>query len=187
MPTSCSCPACSLPVHEQGHMTVLIPYTAAGLDPRTRASVEAFAPAGADVVWRELDPADFTAYARLLVEAWGWPGDLMIVEHDVSLRPYVVEELAACSQPWCGFPYAIGQQLLVCLGCTRFSAHLKAALPDLMARAAAVGSEQDGGGVPAGDWRRLDVRIAHLLEQLGHVRHAHWPPVEHHHIYPQGG
>ena len=166
---------------------LLVPYTADKIHPQTITTVEAYTPTTTHIIWRQLDPADITAYARLLVEAWAWPGDLTIIEHDISIRPYVVEELAACSQPWCGFPYAIGQQLLVCLGCTRFSAHLKATQPDLMARAAAVGSEQDGGGVPAADWRRMDVRIGALLEQLGHQRHAHWPPVEHLHVYPQGG
>lgn len=168
-------------------MTVLVPYTPDRLHPNTRATVEAFTPKGVDIEWRQLDPDDPTAYARLLVEAWTWPGDLLIVEHDIGIRAGVVETLTYCTQPWCGFPYQIGTQQLVCLGCTRFSAHLKATLPDLMSRAAAVGPEQDGGGVPAGDWRRLDVRIAHLLEQGGHVRHAHYPAVDHYHTYPQGG
>ncbi len=167
-------------------MTLLVPYTAAGLHPETRHRVEAFTPAGIDVVWREIDPGDDRAYARLLVEAWAWPGDLLIVEHDVGIRPGVVETLTFCEQPWCGFPYPIGEQLLVCLGCTRFSAHLKASLPDLMTQAAAVDGQMDGGGVPAGDWRRMDVRIGALLEQHGHWRHAHWPPVDHFHQYPRG-
>jgi len=168
----------------EARSVLLVPYTAAKIHPQTVTTVQAYTPAGVDVIWRELDPDQPTAYARLLIEAWAWPGDLTIVEHDIGLRPYVIETLAACTQPWCGFPYPIGRQLLVCLGCTRFTAGLKHALPDLMERAGAIGSEQDGGGVPAGDWRRLDVRVGALLEQLGHVRHAHWPAVEHFHQYP---
>lgn len=170
-------------------MTLLVPHTAAGLNPETRRRVEAFTPTSVDIVFRELDPDRPDAYARLLVEAWAWPGDLLIVEHDIGIRPGVVEALTYCTQPWCGFPYQIGADvtnLLVCLGCTRFSAHLKATVPDLMSRAAAVGGEQDGGGVPAGDWRRLDVRVGFLLEQMGHVRHPHWPAVDHFHQYPRG-
>ena len=161
-------------------MTVLVPYTATGLRMDTVTAVSRHVPAGIDVVWRELDPADPTAYARLLVEAWATPGDLVVVEHDVVIGPGVIEGFTACGEPWCGHPYAIGEQLLVCLGCTRFTAGLKAAMPDLMAAAAAV----DTGGLPAGDWRRLDVRIGDLLEAHGHNRHPHDPPVTHLHEYP---
>lgn len=150
------------------------------LDPRTRVLLEEHAPG--PVAWREIDPGDESHYARILIEAWAEPGDLTIVEHDIGIRAGVLEELGSCSQPWCGFPYPIGQQLLVCLGCTRFSARLKTAFPSLMADAAAVGPE-DGGGVPAGTWRRLDVRIGVLLERYGHARHVHGPPVEHYHHY----
>ena len=106
----------------------------------------------------------------------------MIVEHDVGIRAGVIEELQQCSQPWCGFPYPVGEQLIVCLGCTKFSAHLKASLPGLMAEAAAIG-EEDGGGVPAGHWCRMDIRIAACLERLGHDRHRHEPAVDHFHTY----
>ena len=163
---------------------ILVPFTASGLDPRTTAALTEHVPAGVDVVWRELDPTDDTAYARLLVEAWAWPGDLIIVEHDIGIGPGVIEGFDACRQPWCGHPYSIGEQSLVCLGCTRFTAHLKATLPSLMAQAAATGSEQDGGLVPAGDWRRMDVRIAALLEAHGHWRHPHLPAVQHFHQDP---
>ena len=165
--------------------TVLVPYTAEKLHPDTLRLIDEHVPAGVDVVWHELDPGDPTAYARLLVEAWTWDGDLVVVEHDIGIHAGVIDGFTWCRQPWCGHPYAIGDQLLVCLGCTRFTAHLKASLPDLMARAAAV--EQDGGLVPAGDWRRMDVRIAALLEAHGHWRHPHEPEVQHFHQYPSGG
>lgn len=160
---------------------ILAPYTAANQHPDARALLEQHAPS--QVSWARIDPGDDTAYARLLVAAWAQPGDLVVVEHDVGIRAGAIEELTACSQPWCGFPYPIGEQLLVCLGCTKFSAHLKASLPSLMAEAAAIG-ESDGGGVPMGDWRRMDVRIAACLERHGHARHRHEPAVEHYHRYP---
>jgi hypothetical protein len=164
---------------------VLVPYTAEKLHLDTVRRISEHVPDGVDVAWRELDPNDPTAYARLLVEAWAWDGDLLIVEHDIGIHAGVIEALTECRQPWCGFPYPIGAQLLVCLGCTRFTAHLKATLPDLMAQAAAV--DQDGGLMPAGDWRRMDVRIGALLEAHGHNRHPHLPAVEHFHQYPSGG
>lgn len=156
---------------------ILAPYTTAKQNPTAKALLLEHAPH--EITWAEIDPADDTGYARILVDAWAAPGDLLIVEHDIGIRAGVIEELLACSQPWCGFEYPIGDQLLVCLGCTRFTAHLKASLPDLMLEAAAVADS----GVPAGDWRRLDVRIAGRLEAFGHRSHAHSPPLEHFHRY----
>lgn len=161
---------------------ILAAYTVEKQHPQARALLEQYAPG--PVTWVEINPADPAHYSRVLVDAWACDGDLTIIEHDIGIRPGVIEELAGCSQPWCGFPYPIGEQLLVCLGCTRFTAHLKASLPGLMADAAAISSEQDGGGVAAGDWRRMDVRIAACLERLGHQRHAHLPAVTHFHNYP---
>jgi hypothetical protein len=161
---------------------ILAPYTTGKQHPEAKRRLEMYAPG--PVTWVEIDPDQPTQYSRILVDAWQCDGDLTIVEHDVGIRPYALEGLWACTQPWCGYPYPIGEQLLVCLGCTRFTAHLKASLPGLMAEAAAIGSEQDGGGVAAGDWRRMDVRVAACLERLGHQRHAHWPPVDHFHRYP---
>ncbi len=165
---------------------ILAPYTAEKLHPETKRLLDKQAASrGEKVEWRRLNPNDTTAYARLLVEAWAWDGDLVIVEHDIGIHAGVLAGFDACRQPWCGHPYAIGAQMLVCLGCTRFTAQLKASLPNLMAEAAAIGSEQDGGGVAAGDWRRMDVRIGACLERLGHNRHQHDPAVEHFHHYPE--
>lgn len=157
---------------------ILAPYTVAKQNPVARDLLIEHAPD--EITWREIDPADDTAYSRILVDAWAEPGDLVIVEHDVGIRAGVIDELLACGQPWCGFEYAIGTQLLVCLGCTRFTSHLKTSLPGLMSTAASI----DDSGVKAGDWRRMDVRIAGRLEALGHRRHVHSPPVDHMHRYP---
>ena len=168
-------------------MIVLVPYVASMLHPDTTRLLEEHVPAGVEVVWREIDPDDRTAYSRLLVEAWTWPFDLVVIEHDIGITAGVIEGFRECRQPWCGHPYPIGAQLLVALGCTRFTAGLKTALPNLMAEAAQVGDAQDGGLLPAGVWQRLDVRIGSLLEAHGHHRHQHHPPVQHFHHYPPGG
>jgi hypothetical protein len=162
-------------------VTILVPYTLEKLHPQTVELLNKHAPVGEELMWRRLDPSDQSAYARLLVEAWSWPGDLVLVEHDIGIHSSVFAGFDECRQPWCGHPYPIGSQLLVCLGCTRFTAQLKAMLPNLMEQAAAV--EHDGGLMPAGDWRRMDVRIGALLEAHGHNRHPHLPAVEHFHTY----
>lgn len=154
---------------------ILVPYTR--LHPATARLANRFAPGH---VRARIDPRDDAAYWRLLAAAWTKPGDLVLIEQDIGLRPGVIEGFASCREPWCGHPYAIGKQLLVCLGCTRFTAELKAAEPDLLE---VVG--RDGtGGLPARDWRRLDVRIGDELEKRGYTRHRHEPPVAHYHRYP---
>lgn len=156
-------------------MSVLVPYTR--LHPSTAILLDRHAPGHERVA---LDPADFSAYWALLAQKWREPGDLLIVEQDIGIHTGVVEGLTQCPQPWCGHPYPIGRQLLVCLGCTRFSAALKAAEPDLLD---AVG-EDASGGLPAKDWRRLDVRILDHLRRRGYTQHRHEPAVSHFHLYP---
>ena len=154
---------------------ILLPYTR--LHPATARLANLHAPGHQRV---RLDPRDDAAYWRLLAQAWREPGDLVVIEHDIGLRPQVIAGFNQCREPWCGHAYAIGAQRLVCLGCTRFTAELKAAEPDLLD---VVG--QDGtGGLPARDWRRLDVRILDELRHRGYEQHRHHPDVAHYHRYP---
>jgi hypothetical protein len=153
---------------------VLVPFTR--LHPVTARLLNRYAPGHVRV---RLDPADDTAYWALLAKMWREPGDLLIVEQDVGIRAGVVESLTECREPWCGFPYLIGEQLLVCLGCTRFTAELKAAEPDLLD----VVGEDATGGLPARVWQRLDVRILDHLRARGYRQHEHGPSVSHFHRY----
>jgi hypothetical protein len=127
----------------------------------------------------QIDPADPSAYWELLAAAWLEAGDLLIVEQDIGINAAVAPGLAACREAWCGHPYQIGEQLLVCLGCTRFTAELKAAEPDLLD----VVGEDCTGGLPARHWQRLDVRILDELRHRGYQQHVHEPPVRHYHRY----
>lgn len=154
--------------------TVLVPHTR--LDPRTVRRLDAHAPG---YRLAPLDPADMTAYWRLLRDAWAEPGDLVIVEHDIGIHASVLPGFERCPMPWCGHPYAIGEQMLVCLGCTRFTAALKAAEPDLIE----VMGRIDNDGLPARDWRRNDVRLADVLHARGYEVHRHKRPVQHYHAY----
>ena len=154
---------------------ILVPYTR--LHPATARLANRYAPGHVRV---KIDSLDTGAYWRLLAREWAAPGDLTIIEHDIGIRPNVIAGFNSCREPWCGHPYAIGAQLLVCLGCTRFTAELKAAEPDLLEQ---VGRD-DTGGLPARDWRRLDVRILDELRRRGYTQHRHEPPVAHYHRYP---
>lgn len=154
---------------------ILLPYTR--LHPVTARLANAHTPGHVRV---RIDPADDGAYWRLLADAWRQPGDLIVIEQDIGIRADVVESLTDCREPWCGFAYPIGRQLLVCLGCTRFTAALKAAEPDLLDTV----GEDGTGGLPAKHWRRLDVRILDHLRRRGYRQHEHTPPVRHYHKYP---
>lgn len=153
---------------------ILLPYTR--LHPAAARLANRYAPGHERV---RLDPDDGTAYWRLLADAWPLPGDLVVIEHDIGISASVIPGFASCREPWCGHPYAIGQQLLVCLGCTRFTAELKAAEPDLLETVGRDGT----GGLPARVWQRLDVRILDELRRRGYCQHRHEPPVRHYHRY----
>jgi len=156
-------------------VSVIAPYVR--LHPAARAALNTHAPGHER---RRLDRRDHTAYWRLLAEQWTRPGDLVIVEQDIAIHDGVIDGFTACREPWCGHPYLIADQLLICLGCTRFTAELKAAEPDLLDVVGQVG----GDGLPAKDWRRLDVRLAAELELRGYQRHPHPGAVRHYHRYP---
>jgi len=170
--------------------TVLVPHTKVpgsngqSLDPDTVRLLHEHVPDDVVIEWREIDPARTTQYSEILREAWLWPGDLVVVEHDIHVPAGFIEGFQTCRQPWCSHPYPGPSDMLInSLGCVRFTAHLKNSLPDLMAKAVGMDPALDGGAVPAGDWRRMDTRIACQLQSLGHVAHPHEPPAGHKH-YP---
>ncbi len=153
---------------------IVIPYTRR--HPATARLANRHAPGYVRV---KLDPDDMGAYWALLAHLWREPGELVVIEHDIGIGPETLPGFAACPEPWCGNPYRVARQLLVCLGCTRFSAALKAAEPDLLEEVGDVGND----GLPAKDWRRLDVRILDALRKRGYRQHWHEPMVKHFHDY----
>jgi len=153
---------------------ILVPHTR--LHPTTARLLNRHAPGHRRA---RIGPRDIEAYWVLLAQAWREPGGLIVVEHDVGIHAAVMPEFTRCSQPWCGFPYPIGEQLLVCLGCCRFTAELKTAEPDLLD---AVGQD-DSGGMPARHWKYLDVKILDHLRRRGYQQHRHEPAVAHYHRY----
>lgn len=156
-------------------LTVLVPHTR--IHPVTARLANKHAPGHVRV---QIDPADLYAYWRLLTDAWRQPGSTLVLEHDIGLRAGVVEALADCPEPWCGNPYPLdGGVILACLGCTRFTAALKAAEPDLLD----VVGEITHDGLPAKDWRRLDVRLGDELKRRGYQLHVHQPVLAHYHSY----
>lgn len=137
-------------------------------------------------MWVGGDP---TAYAELLCDLWEAGDGFLLVEHDVVLNAEALRAAVECTCRWGVAPYLGptdhkgGRVLLTrSLGCTRFSAELIGAHRDAMVVAA---QRADTPSVPPGDWRRLDVRLADVLSELGETPHLH-PEVAHHHRYDDG-
>lgn len=129
-----------------------------------------------DVEMYPLRSDDNRAYWRMLNFLWSSEhvlDDLTIVEHDMLPAPNVIEEMTSCDEPWCTSPYRCSPadvpDLIDGLGCTSFSKALRLAHPEVMRVVSCIADH----GVPAKDWRRLDVRIASVLRGFGYEPHTH--------------
>lgn len=161
-------------------LRVVAPYTVVGapgiergLHPLCEAALARYAPQ-AELFDLGNSP---TAYHALLSELWAAGGSFLVVEHDIEIGAHVVPEAEACPEPWCAWPYVVGSSregfIESSLGCTRFSAEILTAVPDLMSM------------LPVRDWRRLDCEMSPRLRAAGFEPHVHAPPVLHHHTYPR--
>ena len=153
---------------------IVVPYVPGMLNPLTRR----WCFDGHHALISQLDVNDQSAYWWLLDWLWTraprgyWDPDLVIVEQDMLPAPGVVEDMLRCRRPWCTSPYPVtelGTIVSESLGCVKFAGRLRERHPDLMQRLGEVG----GDGLPAKDWRRLDVRLAGLLRGLGYRAHTH--------------
>lgn len=145
---------------------IVVPHVSPMLRPETAIWARHY---GATLV--ELPKDDHEAYWRLLAHHWAGPGDLLVVEQDIVPAPGVVDEMLTCPKLWCASPYWIAGRDWWAdgLGCTRFSAGLKAAEPDLLDEIGTVVSP-DG---PERAWWLLDERLSRQLRSLGHEPHEH--------------
>lgn len=150
-------------------MRVLVPHT--DLRGQVRTALDASG-------WRwepvDVSSAD-TAYTRMLSTLWIVGETFTLVEHDVVIRPGVLDELNDCPHPWCAFPYALRDTTVAGLGCTKFTAELIAAHPHAVAQTWAEHTEAH----PRGHWCNLDDRLTRVLTAARATRHLHGPPVEH--------
>lgn len=157
---------------------MVAPFTA--FHPLTEQALDLYAP-GAE---RWLLNEHPLAYHTLLAKLWADGDSFLIIEHDIEIRTGVVEELEACPEPYCCFPYAgPGGDLLVrSLGCTRFSGEFIAEHPSLML------DLEDRGMTETSPrhWRRMDAELAHYMQIRQIAPHMHQPPVLHHHAYRKG-
>ncbi|HEY7046580.1 MAG TPA: hypothetical protein VH373_05120 [Jatrophihabitantaceae bacterium] len=145
-------------------MRVLVPYTR--LHPETARRLARFAP---DAVLRAIEIDDRTGYWRVLAEAWAWPGDLVVIEHDIGIDADVLPGFAACPEPVCARPYrwTSGDRLITGFGCVRFRAEVKQAHPELFTEVGEL------------DWLLVEPRVGGELQRRVGRPHVHRPAVEH--------
>ncbi|MHB1472404.1 MAG: hypothetical protein ACYCV4_02055 [Dermatophilaceae bacterium] len=154
-------------------MRIIVPYTR--LHPATGRLLNKYAPSAER---HRLGPQS-DAYHDLLASMWTGRDDLLIIEQDIGIHASVIPSLMFCPEPWCAFPYLVAGKALTALGCVRFTASLQTAEPDLFDTIGLIAND----GLPAKDWRRMDVRLAGTLTERGYATHVHTPPVTHYHRY----
>ena len=125
-----------------------------------------------------------TAYFELLAGAWDASRPFSLVEQDNLVRAGLLEELWACPNPHCGFPYRMGGGgFNAAWGCTKFSAELIEATDGIWEYIAEHGHEVPFQS-PTGDprhWLSLDGRWAYAATRIFNCGSicTHWPAIPH--------
>lgn len=158
-------------------MKRVVPFTPRNYHPLARATHDGFE--RVDV------SADPVSYYQLVRDLWHTADTFLLVEHDIEINDQALLQAEKCPCVWGTSPYngpgGFGDLLCKSLGFVRFRAELMIDEPDVMQ---IVGSVRDGGvEIPAGDYRRLDVRISQELINRGYEPHVHASAVQHHHVY----
>lgn len=144
--------------------------------PRTREALQSFSlqkPCSVEYV--NVGGSD-TAYSELVCDLWAAGESFAIVEHDIVVRPDVLEAFATDPAPFIAYPYCWITNVGVALGCNRFSGEFVQAYPTAAAKAANV-----SGAYGRGHWREFDYFLIRLIleERYGQVPKIGLPPVEH--------
>jgi hypothetical protein len=139
--------------------------------PDTRAALDAVG----CVIYRDVSQSD-TAYADLVCELWARGDGFAIVEHDIVVRPDVIDAFEQHPAPYIAYPYRWGQAVGVALGCTRFSSDFLGRFPH-----AAELARRIPGTYGPGHWRQYDVWLmgAVLRDYYGVQPVGLLPAVEH--------
>jgi hypothetical protein len=123
-----------------------------------------------------IDPHSPTRYARLLIELYVDPGDLVIVEQDVVPPEGSIARLLDCDYAWCTHPMLHGgERKIDLLGLAKFSAGLKRMWPYAFEAALHKGV----GGSHRPHWRSCDTLIARWLRIHKLEPHVHGPDAIH--------
>jgi hypothetical protein len=118
------------------------------------------------------DRAYYDALYRTWAECAAKGDDLVVVEHDIEIRPTTLSGFARCDDAWCcaPYPYRVSPSgWYGGLGCCRFSAALLARHADAIE---AIGERHDSLHPPR-HWCRLDAWLKQLLKARGEAPVGH--------------
>ena len=107
------------------------------------------------------------SYPVMLDELWEIGKPFVIVEHDILPWPGAIQEMWTCTEPWCGFPYALPGGLDAYLGCTKFDPWAFSFPPKLRE--------------PEATFQYCDQMLAQGAARVKIEMHRHGPPVVHLH------
>lgn len=138
---------------------------------------EALAATGAE--WDEVETVGSTGYYDLMADLWRSQRDVIIVEHDVIVRPDSLAELDACARDWCAFPTPYLQGDYAGLSCTKFSGQLMRLVSGAVDRAGLMSNDKH----PPRHWCTLDAFLRVQLMRSGMVQHRHEPALGHYRDY----
>lgn len=112
------------------------------------------------------------SYYNLLVSLWAEGESFTVVEHDIVVWPGAIDQLEACTEPWCVYPYYCSVGWIVDgLGCTKFSKGLLGRYPDFLKEPFPECCRHTRS------YCGLDRIIAHRAHDLGISPHVHMPGV----------
>lgn len=157
------------------NLLVVCPYVGAP-HPRTREALQSFSLQNpCTVEYVDVSRID-TAYSELVCDLWRQGESFAIVEHDIVVRPDVLEAFVTDTAPFIAYPYAWTTNIGPALGCDRWSSDFLAAYPTAAEEAANV-----QGAYGRGHWREFDYWLIRLIleERYGQVPKLGLPPVEH--------
>jgi hypothetical protein len=126
-----------------------------GLDPLTAAYIDGL---GFELI--EMDNG--LGYWRLLRDFWRAREPVLIIEHDVVPWDGAVDELEACSEPWCAGGY---NEHDTNLGLVKFTPEHMAQIPDVWDR------------MELRNWRDCHCHHGITYERAGIAAHRHGPPM----------
>ena len=151
---------------------ITVAHTKDGLDPATKAAVEA---TGLGVLYREM--VEDEDYYITIATLWAQGQTFVTVEQDIVPAPGMIEEMLNCPEPWCAYGYEyppFGHY--AGMGLAKFSAELLAKLPDAMVETGKWADDKH----PPMFWCRVDGWLKQYLTDQGQKQHIHGI-VEHHH------
>ena len=121
-----------------------------------------------------------TAYWDLLQACWvSTDPEMVVIEHDIGVKPEAIRDLLNCPQAWCAAMYPFEAGEIFGLGLTKFELAIRQAVPDALEQVALIDQTPIH---PPKHFCSMDAWLQGVLDRAGHKPHVHRVPggVRHH-------